>query len=423
MSHGSHVHLHLYDITMGMAAKFSPGLLGKRVEAIWHTGIAAYGKEYFFEGGITCVPAATTRFGRPMDIIPLGRTEIPQSVFEQWTLEMEVQKYGSMAYHITRNNCNHFTHEASLFLTGRGIPDWILSMPEEVLNTPLGTLLCPVIDTLMDSVQQQLVQQERVMLARAGLPPKATLQAVMLWSSTRVDHIGSKLRALYGTVITEESLGELLSAVSSEQVPPEAATATLCEMRASTVAMHWVVLDVLRLLVLRETFVRHACRPEGEALAWLEWGIGQFRTSVTACRVMVLRLIGNLFATDEGCCVVFTPPRLLSIVDVVCFALAQTAPLVRITAAAVAHNVAVRAPSMDGDAIVQLFTALCQFVEAEGNWDASHTILTALGRFLGRSTELKALFQSLAPRLEVPGRCEEERVRRAAQLVFNTLLS
>eukprot|EP00667_Euglena_gracilis_P008884 EG_transcript_9011 len=423
MSHGSHVHLHLYDITMGLAAKLSPGLLGKPIPAIWHTGIVAYGKEYFFEGGITCVPAATTRFGRPIDVLPLGRTEIPQSVFEQWTLEMEVQKYGSMAYHITRNNCNHFTHEASIFLTGRGIPDWILALPEDVMGTPLGTLLAPVIDTLMDNVQEQLVQQERLMLARAGLPQKTAPQAVILWGCQRTDHISAKLRALYGAVIADISLVELLAMGTPEQVPPEVVTATLTEMRTSTVPMHWVVLDVLRLLVLHAPFARHACGPEGEAVAWLAWGVAQFRAAGPAAQVMALRLIGNLFASDQGCCVVFTPARLLAIVDVVCYALAQHAPLVRITAAAVAHNIAVRAPSMEGDGVVQLFTALCQFVEAEGNWDASHTILTALCHFLRRSAELRALFQSLGPRLEVPGRCQEERVRRTAQMVLETLLS
>ena len=36
--HGWRVHLHLYDITQGMATKFSQGLLGKTIEAIWHTG-------------------------------------------------------------------------------------------------------------------------------------------------------------------------------------------------------------------------------------------------------------------------------------------------------------------------------------------------------------------------------------------------
>ena len=91
MTFGCMVHLHLYDITLGMANKFSPGLFGKSIDAIWHTGIVVYGKEYFFEGGITCVPSATTRFGKPLRVLFLGVTEIPQSVFEQWTMEAENQ--------------------------------------------------------------------------------------------------------------------------------------------------------------------------------------------------------------------------------------------------------------------------------------------------------------------------------------------
>ena len=46
------VHLYLYDISNGMARQFSPFMVGKLVEAIYHSSIVCFGTEYFFGGGI-----------------------------------------------------------------------------------------------------------------------------------------------------------------------------------------------------------------------------------------------------------------------------------------------------------------------------------------------------------------------------------
>ena len=51
------VSLFLYDISNGMARQFSPMMVGKLVEAIYHSSIVVYGVEFFFGGGIcTGVP-------------------------------------------------------------------------------------------------------------------------------------------------------------------------------------------------------------------------------------------------------------------------------------------------------------------------------------------------------------------------------
>ena len=42
----------LYDISNGMAKQFSPMMVGKVIEAIYHSSIVVYGVEYFFGGGI-----------------------------------------------------------------------------------------------------------------------------------------------------------------------------------------------------------------------------------------------------------------------------------------------------------------------------------------------------------------------------------
>ena len=97
--------------------------------------------------------------------------------------------------------------EASKFLTGNTIPDYVVKLPEEILETPLGIMMSPVIDKLMEGVQQQLVQQERKMQARAGkrvlTPPNPS---VMTWGGdTRcTSTIFNKLRESYRDQLSAE---------------------------------------------------------------------------------------------------------------------------------------------------------------------------------------------------------------------------
>lgn len=46
------VDIYIYDLSNGMAKSMSPFLLGKTIDAIYHTGLVVYGTEYYFGGGI-----------------------------------------------------------------------------------------------------------------------------------------------------------------------------------------------------------------------------------------------------------------------------------------------------------------------------------------------------------------------------------
>ncbi len=41
-------------------------------------------------------------------------------------------------YDLFKNNCNNFTNECANFLTGKGLPEHITGLPNEILNTPIG---------------------------------------------------------------------------------------------------------------------------------------------------------------------------------------------------------------------------------------------------------------------------------------------
>lgn len=43
--------------------------------------------------------------------------------------------YRPSSYQIFENNCNNFSNEIALFLTGNGIPDEILNLPNDFLST------------------------------------------------------------------------------------------------------------------------------------------------------------------------------------------------------------------------------------------------------------------------------------------------
>jgi len=59
---------------MGLAKSFSPMLLGKTIDGIWHTGIVVYGREYYFGGGICIGIPKQTPYGHPVKEIPMGET-------------------------------------------------------------------------------------------------------------------------------------------------------------------------------------------------------------------------------------------------------------------------------------------------------------------------------------------------------------
>lgn len=111
-----------------------------------------------------------------MEKLHMGRTELPQEVIEEY-LESLALVYRPevlnearplmfflgnpdksnprpQSYDLFLNNCNNFTHDLSMFLVGKGIPEHIRALPERFLNTPLGQMLKPQIDMAMRGITQ-----------------------------------------------------------------------------------------------------------------------------------------------------------------------------------------------------------------------------------------------------------------------------
>ena len=120
---------------------------GKQIDGIWHTGIVVYGREYFFGGGIQAAMPGQTMAGRPGQIIDIGYTRLPPAVFHEF-LESVSHRFTTATYSLLEHNCNNFSNEASIFLTGKPIPAFITGLPAEALATPFGQMLLPMIQQM-----------------------------------------------------------------------------------------------------------------------------------------------------------------------------------------------------------------------------------------------------------------------------------
>jgi len=150
------VHVAIYDLSNGMAKGLSAQFLGPQhaIDIIPHTAIVAFGKEYFFGQGIEwCHPQEfrMTRGIHPIDIQSLGHTSCSQSEFEAWCrMQGQNGRFSATSYDLLSRNCNNFTEEAARegLRLGRGIPSWILEVPQRFLSSPLGTMVRPMLEQM-----------------------------------------------------------------------------------------------------------------------------------------------------------------------------------------------------------------------------------------------------------------------------------
>lgn len=141
------------DLLQGLARQFSQALTGIQIDAIYHTAIVLNNVEYFFGQGIHRKIPGTTHHGRPMNVVNLGRTDLPLEVIDEYIESLE-DIYTPESYDLFLHNCNNFTQDLSMFLVGKNIPEEIRGLPETFLNTPIGQMLRGQIDQSMRQMTQ-----------------------------------------------------------------------------------------------------------------------------------------------------------------------------------------------------------------------------------------------------------------------------
>jgi len=155
---GYKVSLNVYDLSQGLARQLSMTFLGKAIEGIWHTGVVVYGNEYYFGGGIQHCSAGVTPYGTPLKVVDLGVTHVPKDVFESYLEEIS-PRYTAETYSLLTHNCNNFSNEVAQFLVGATIPEYILNLPNEVMSSPMGALMLPMIQQLETTMRSGAVPQ------------------------------------------------------------------------------------------------------------------------------------------------------------------------------------------------------------------------------------------------------------------------
>lgn len=159
------VELYVYDLSRGLARQMSQSFLGVQIDAVYHTALVFGGIEYFFGAGIQQTYPGATHHGRPMSVIPMGKTDLPLEIILEY-LDSLRSVYTAESYDLFLHNCNNFTNDFAMFLLGKGIPDHITSLPQTVLNTPFGQMLRPQIDSAMRGMTQAPV-------APSAIPPQS----------------------------------------------------------------------------------------------------------------------------------------------------------------------------------------------------------------------------------------------------------
>lgn len=144
---GSKVELYIYDLTGGMARQFGSMLApGLQLDGVWHTAIVCFNTEWFYGGGgiEQCSPGGTM-MGRPLKVEQLGETRLSRVEFQTYLTQLESDRFAGHRYDLFRHNCNNFSNEVALHLCNKQIPQYILDLPNMVLNSPLAQMLAPII--------------------------------------------------------------------------------------------------------------------------------------------------------------------------------------------------------------------------------------------------------------------------------------
>uniref|UniRef100_G1T253 palmitoyl-protein hydrolase n=1 Tax=Oryctolagus cuniculus TaxID=9986 RepID=G1T253_RABIT len=139
-------------ILRSVALAFCPVVLGVLAHVSLcgrHTSIVVHKDEFFFgSGGISSCPPGGTLLGPPDSVVDVGSTEVTEEIFLEYLSSLGESLFRGEAYNLFEHNCNTFSNEVAQFLTGRKIPSYITDLPSEVLSTPFGQALRPLLDSI-----------------------------------------------------------------------------------------------------------------------------------------------------------------------------------------------------------------------------------------------------------------------------------
>ena len=154
----SDVYLYVYDLSLGLAKKFTD-----KIDGIWHTSIVAFDEEHWFAlNGINrCNPKKY--LSKTYDQLYLGKTELTKQEFIE--LIDKIIKKGSYVfgdYNLLTHNCNCFSNDLSLTLFNKSNPDYIMELPStamyDLMKTPLvGKIFKPLYKRAAKPIENNVI--------------------------------------------------------------------------------------------------------------------------------------------------------------------------------------------------------------------------------------------------------------------------
>lgn len=355
-SRTAEVQLNVYDLSQGMARQMSPMLLGKQIDGIWHTGVVAFGTEYYFGGGICADAPGTTPYGMPVETVQLGNTSKTQGEFLAFLASVS-SKFSMQTYHLLDNNCNNFSDACAKFLLGneKGIPEYIIDLPRQALDSPLGPMIRPMLDNMQGVIRDQSAGHEVQLGSSSSMPSSpapSTSARSGAASSTEKSAIASAVAApprLHERANRAAILQKLRELDPAFPEPTDAlpependvATLLLAVKRLPAQAV-FPALDLLRIAVLASpeaSKVIAVAVPDLLKRYVTSPGSGAASDVPRPATMMALRVALNCFKHPAGAQELMSSKTRSSIVDAAADALGHEHPLVTKTAAALTFNV------------------------------------------------------------------------------------
>mmetsp|Transcript_58261 Transcript_58261/g.123673 ORF Transcript_58261/g.123673 Transcript_58261/m.123673 type:complete len:566 (+) Transcript_58261:94-1791(+) len=163
------VELLLYDVSQGSIKVVSPLLFGQHFEAIYHSSVLAYGKEFWYGGHIfeNEPPIDKQIFGPPLRgslehlersayrpelrVVKLGHTLANAHEIQNYIDNTLRETFRPDNYDICKRNCNSFSNQLAVFLTGREIPGAVRNLPDRILSTPAARCLRPFLNAWLSN--------------------------------------------------------------------------------------------------------------------------------------------------------------------------------------------------------------------------------------------------------------------------------
>lgn len=166
------VQLRVYDVLRGFGSQLNVG--------VWHTGVLVHEHEFFFGGGIACLPNGRFEMEHGIlvsKVIEMGTTTKTLEEIQSWVRSVDGQ-WTMESYDLIQRNCNHFSNALLKWLLNREDD----CVPREILHQheflpPFAQQFLPLIQSLQNQFTATAIPGFQAPQIPATIPPSTSSNA------------------------------------------------------------------------------------------------------------------------------------------------------------------------------------------------------------------------------------------------------